>query len=183
MASAVDLSNSVVHEEAVLMTQGFRPDFTNQPQPQEPDARFVQAPFRTMKTKKYNKKKKKKGKRVLKRVYYEGTSQQSSYSSLMSSYVDIEDSGNGLELNSNVVVDEPLAEAAPEQYDPIQEMSQEDSNEAEEESEEAQGDENYQSSPNKGSEASAPVEENVGEPAHRIPIHNSPRESFKVFNQ
>jgi hypothetical protein len=180
-SEAVDLSNSVAHEEAVLMTQGFRPDFANQAP--EPDARFNQAPFRTMKTKKYSKKKKrKKGKRVLKRVYYEANSQQSSYSSLMSDYVDIENSGNGLELNSNVVEEEP-DQREPEQIDPIQERSQEDSDEAENDSESDQGEENYQSSPQKASEVSIPAEEVAEDPAYRIPVHNSPRESFAVFNQ
>jgi len=53
-------SNSIEHEEVVLMTHGFRPDFNTK------ENKFNQVPKRTMNTRRFDKKKN--GKRVLKRI-------------------------------------------------------------------------------------------------------------------
>ncbi len=123
--SSVDVfnpSNSVEHAEIAMITNGFRPNFDK-----IEEGKFEQMPPRTLKTKRIgNKKKKRKGKRTLKRVCYNATSQQSSYSSLISEY-HIE-SGNDLELNSNYVdeyEDAPADHQNGGNISPIKEESEE----------------------------------------------------------
>ncbi|CAI2370423.1 unnamed protein product [Moneuplotes crassus] len=119
-------SNSVEIAEVALITNGFKPDFEN-----NEEGKFNQVPTRTMKTRKMKKKNKnKKGKRVLKRVCYNATSQQSSYSDLVSEYV--LESVHDLELNSNFIDEysEQLpTNRIPQYAEPIREESNESENE------------------------------------------------------
>ena len=120
----LDPSNSIENEEVVKIIHGFKPDFnTNENESNK-------APKRTMEYKSKSKRSKrgsKKGKRVLKRRWYHETSQQSSYSSLISEY--IFESGNDLELNSNLVQEmseQPILENEKADIAPIREISKEE---------------------------------------------------------
>ena len=93
-----ELSNSLQVEEVAMIKDGFKPDFDQEVPIMQ------QRPLRSMKTRRI---KKQKGKRVLKRVYFEANDQQSSYSSLMSEYIDCDYSAY-LEVNSNALISSGL---------------------------------------------------------------------------
>lgn len=164
-----EISNSCANEEVVKIVNGFRPDFA-QEQPVE-----EQRPLRTMKT---MKKKNKLGKRVLKRVYRPATSDQSSYSSLMSSYVDIDDISE-LQLKENALpLDEQLGDGNPQENGHMHPIP--------EEAEDSDKDSQSPSSPqlrHQMSTSSLPADEYFDSQANIKLEKNSPRESFKVFHQ
>mmetsp|Transcript_3338 Transcript_3338/g.3947 ORF Transcript_3338/g.3947 Transcript_3338/m.3947 type:complete len:135 (+) Transcript_3338:225-629(+) len=134
-----------------------------------------------MKTMKKNKKGKgNKGKRVLKRICLAATSQQSSYSSLISDYV--LESAIDLSLNSDYVesvheeqyIQDQILEESGEDEDPFQS----DGNQGRNPSPSSRDN----NSPRQGYSVAGEEEINE-ESSQRMMKHNSPRESFKVFNQ
>lgn len=164
------LSNSLQVEEVAMITGGFKPDFVGEVPV------LQKRGIRSMKTKKF---KKHKGKRVLRRVYFDANSQQSSYSSLMSEYIDNDYSAN-LEANSNAIeLEQRYAEE--ERMDEIQEKSDED------ESPPLQNSQNVIEDVDSGGKPrpseSIPANEDVENSENRILIHNSPRENYHVFHQ
>lgn len=192
-------SNSVEHAEVAMITQGFRPNFEK-----EEEGGYAQLPPRTMKTKKIGKKKKKrKGKRIMKRVWYDATSQQSSYSSLISEYV--LESGHDLELNSNFVDDyedevpnhqnggniSPIKEESEESEDNKSppEASSDDresgqNNRRESSSEKSNPSSESQDSDENSDSDSIPADEDVNESeSFRNLSHNRPANNSNVFNQ
>lgn len=159
-------------EEVVRVTKGFRPDFAHE----NPTAQSKE--FRTMKTTKF---KRKKGKRVLKRVYHEGTSACSSYSSLISDYVDIEPSENlEPDLDSNIIMEENL-NMIPNNNHAMPEIQEE--GEYESEQYESESSPELKSSSEERASASIPADEDLDSQANLKVKRNAPRESFKVFNQ
>ena len=164
-----EISNSVQIEEVAVITEGFRPDFREEQPVQH------KVPIRTMKTKRI---KKRKGKRVLKRVYFEANSQNSSYSSLISEYGDADHSAV-LEMNSNAVELEQHY-AQQEKLISIKENSDEDDSppQSSQNALPVSSSENRQQS-----DFSVPAEEDVDDSSNRMLRHNSPRQSFQVFNQ
>uniref|UniRef100_A0A7S3NUH9 Uncharacterized protein n=1 Tax=Euplotes crassus TaxID=5936 RepID=A0A7S3NUH9_EUPCR len=102
-----------------MITKGFKPDFEN-----AEEGKFSQVPGRTMRSRRINKEKKN-GKRIMKRFKYDATSQQSSYSELVSAYV--QESIQDLEPDSNFVeeyshpspISENVANSQPERKEGI----------------------------------------------------------------
>lgn len=170
-----DISNSYVHEELVRVVHGFRPDF-EQAAPAEQSR-----PLRTMKTKKM---KNQKGKRVLKRVHYEATSAVSSHSSLVSEYIN-DDLDNQLEENSKAQMYEELEEMKQNgNMDVVHEHSQEDSDHEEYRIDVPSDQHLISPLRHKGTPSSdEPADEHFDSEANLEIARNSPRESFKVFNQ
>ena len=172
MKEMSEISNSCANEEVVKIVNGFRPDFDHE-QPA-----IEQRPLRSMKT---IKKKNKMGKRVLKRVYRPATSDQSSYSSLMSSYVDIDDISE-LQLKENVLpLSEPMGEGNPQENGQMQPIPEEV-----EDSDKDSHSNRSGSSPRlrqQMSTSSLPADEYFDSQAKIKIAKNSPRESFNVFNQ
>ena len=135
----------------------------------------------TTKKLKNKQKNKTKSKRFLKRVYHEATSAQSSWSSLVSSYMDIEDS-NDLqpELASNI--DLQPENVHEDQGDGHMAMIFEE-NEGEEAASLQGSSSQSASSPERNDSYSLPADEYYDSEANLQMNKNSPRESFKVFNQ
>lgn len=160
-------------EEVVRVTNGFRPDFAHE------NPTGQQKGLRTMKTMKV---KRKKGKRVLKRVYHEGTSACSSYSSLISDYVDIEPSANlEPDLDSNCAIEQGLDLSPSPHPQAMQEIPEE--GEYESEQYESESSPSAKSSSEGRVSASVPADEDLDSQANLKVKRNAPRESFKVFNQ
>lgn len=191
-------SNSIEHAELAMITQGFRPDFNK-----NEEGKLEQVPVRTMKTKKLGKKKKKKGKRVLKRVHNDATSQQSSFSILESEYV--VESGNDLELDSKFVDDHeeeiedrqnggnisPIREESEAEEDDksLKEASsahQESSQNQVPSSDEGRNESssNPESSEEEDDDSVPDDSENISRSSsHRYMSHKRPNQSSKVFGQ
>jgi hypothetical protein len=164
------LSNSLQVEEVAMITGGFKPDF------EQEEPVLQKRPLRSMKTRKI---KKHKGKRVLRRVYFDANSQQSSYSSLMSEYIDCDYSAY-LEVNSNAIeLEQRYAEE--ERMDEIQENSDEDDSPPPLNSQNVI--EIVDSGGKPPTSESIPADEDVENSENRMLMHNSPRENYQVFNQ
>jgi hypothetical protein len=175
------LSNSLQVEEVAMIKEGFKPDF------EQESPVMQQRPLRSMKTRRI---KKQKGKRVLKRVYFDANDQQSSYSSLMSEYIDCDYSAY-LEVNSNAVeleqryeeerMEERMEARMDERMEEIQENSDEDESPA------LQNGQNVIEIVDSGGKPrtseSIPADEDVENSENRILKHNSPRENYQVFHQ
>jgi hypothetical protein len=163
------LSNSLQVEEVAMIKGGFKPDF------QQEVPVMQKRSLRSMKTRKI---KRHKGKRVLRRVYFDANSQQSSYSSLMSEYIDCDYSAY-LEVNSNAIeLEQRYAEE--ERMDEIQENSDED------ESPHLNTQnviEIVDSGGKPPTSESIPADEDVENSENRMLMHNSPRENYHVFHQ
>lgn len=175
---SINISNSVVMEEVARITHGFRPDFAKE------TPIVTSKPLRTMKTKKFKKSKNKtKSKRVLKRVYHEGTSAMSSWSSLVSSYVDIDNEKDlEPELASHLDINLEYLPQNPENGDMhmIEEVEEGDNAAL---NGEVSSSPHSSFSPNNKSSSSLPADEYYDSQANLRLERNSPRESFKVFNQ
>ena len=126
-----------------------------------------------------NRKKKAGKKRVLKRVYFEANSKQSSYSDVVTSYIDASNP-ESLEMLSGIIeVNEEQQEDNKEQYEKQIDDHHENSDEAEnsEDAEDEKLDDEAKSN------SSLPADEHYNSQVNLIVAKNSPRESFKVFNQ
>jgi hypothetical protein len=158
-----EFSNSRENDEVVRITNGFRPDFDNQ----NPIAN--RQPLRTLKT---FKAKKKKGKRVMKRIHYEGTSDDSSHSSLISEYIDPSQDDH-LSVNSKL-----YDQANPQENDRMAVIPEDEEEDDQEQVESLE-------SPIAGKDLSSPspADEHYDSEANLVLERNSPRESFRVFNQ
>ena len=158
-----EFSNSRENEEVVRITNGFRPDFDRQ------DPIRNRQPLRTLQT---FKAKKRRGKRVMKRIHYDGTSDESSHSSLVSEYINASLEDN-LSVNSNM-----YDQANPQENDRmgvIPEDEDEDDQENADSSDPPRGGKEF-SSP-------SPADEHYDSSANLVLKKNSPRESFRVFDQ
>ena len=118
---------------------------------------------------------------------YPATSQQSSYSSLISDYVF--ESINEIEPNSNFVESiEEVEKDEERHYNPSPIMEEEGEDEGHN-SESDRGPFSYNNNNSSGSspdknEDSVPGDEDIDESSsHRNPKHNSPQQSFRVFRQ
>lgn len=158
-----ELSNSRENDEVARITNGFRPDFDKQ------DPIRNRQPLRTLQT---FKAKKKRGKRVMRRIHHEGTSDESSHSSLISEYIEVSQD-DYLSINSNV-----YDQANPQENDRMGVIP-------EEENDDDQGQVESSESGREGKEFSSPspADEHYDSSANLIVEKHSPRESFRVFNQ
>ena len=110
----------------------------------------------------------------MKRVYFEAHSNKSSYSDVVTSYVDASNP-NSLDLLSNIIeVNEEQLENDNEEY-----KNGNDKDDNAENDEDGYRSENIESE----SSSSAPADEHFDSQVNLVVAKNSPRESFKVFNQ
>lgn len=149
--------------------KGYKPTFSNTEPQQEMSLNHKKA------------KKLKAKKRVLKRVYFEGTSAQSSYSSLVSDYVE-PSMENSLDLLSHIQEAEDVVEEEEEEEEawvaPVAQVAWSpfppNFN---------SGSERASGSHPRESYSSLPADEHYDSEANLQVERHSPRESFKVFNQ
>ena len=177
------MSNSHVHEEVVHVVQGYKPEF------KAPSQLKTVQPSTNFKAKQKSKKNKGK-KRVLKRVYHESIDGQSGYSSVISDYVDMSSHEHKMSLSC---IAEGLEEDKSD-HGQIQQLPADNGNIAAPEMIDIEQQEGTSSTKKKKhrppvasiepSSPSIPADEcNDSEGDGLRFDKNSPRQSFKVFNQ
>jgi hypothetical protein len=167
------ISNSHINEEVVQVVNGFKPAFSN-------ENGNLTKQYDTKPSFKIKKSKKNKGKkRVLKRVYHESINDQSGYSSLMSSYVDM--SGNDIDMSLSRIPED--LDDNDSDKDQNENISQPEPVIMEVKEPDVETRKRRPTQSNEPSEPSMPADENIDSDNDLTMKKNSPRQSITVFNQ